>query len=509
MQMTERERVEPPARILVVEDERIVARDLADTLGGLGYAVVGLAATGEQAISLYGTHRPDVVLMDIRLAGPMDGIEAATRIRAQHDVPVIYLTAHSDHDTLLRAKRSGPQGYLVKPFRSAELRCAIEIAIHRHEIDARLRRREQWLATTLRSIGDGVVATDTQQRVMMLNPVAEALTGWTNEEAVGRTLDDIMKVIDERGVTLPSQVGRALDQNTTTTLQDDARLVSRSGAEIPIADSAAPIVSEQGEVVGGVMVFREVSDQRRVDDDVRRLNAELETRVLERTAQLEAANKELEAFSYSVAHDLRAPLRGIDGFSQVLIEDHAANLGPEGLEQLRSVREATRRMSQLIDDMLRLGRAARSDLQRQRVDLSRAARQLLDGLRRGAPGRSVELVIRDSIQVDGDERLLRIALENLLANAWKFTSKTERARIELGAFDNDAAQVVFVRDNGAGFDMQRARKLFTAFHRLHAVNEFEGTGVGLAIVQRINHRHGGRIWAEASVGDGATFYFIL
>jgi PAS domain S-box-containing protein len=507
--MSEVLRAEQPARILVVEDERIVARDLADTLEALGYSVVGSAATGEQAIELNRATRPNVILMDIRLAGAIDGIEAATQIRAEREVPVIYLTAHSDNDTLLRAKRSEPQGYLVKPFRNAELRCAIEIAIHRHEIDARLRMREQWLATTLRSIGDGVVATDTQQKVTMLNPVAEALTGWTHQEAIGRTLDEIMKVVTERGKPVTSPVGRALRQNSVTSLEDDALLVSRSGAAIPIADSAAPIVSAQGEVVGGVMVFRDVSEQRRMDEEIRRLNAELESRVLERTAQLEAANKELEAFSYSVAHDLRAPLRGIDGFSQALIEDHAVNLGADGVQQLRFVREATGRMAQLIDDLLRLARVARSELQRQRVDLSRAAGEITVELRRAHPGRTVELVIPDGVFVEGDERLLRIVLDNLLNNAWKFTSKTEHARIELGAFDNDAAHVVFVRDNGAGFDMLRARKLFTAFHRLHPPTEFEGTGVGLAIVQRIIHRHGGRIWAEASVGDGATFYFIL
>lgn len=508
--MTDSNREDPPARILIVEDERIVAIDLAQTLVGLGYLVVDTVATGENAVDEARRQRPDAILMDIRLAGAMDGVTAAALIRAELGIPVIYLTAHADDNTLQRAKETEPLGYLVKPFRGAELRCAIEIAIHRHEIDARLRAREQWLATTLHSIADGVVVTDAQQKVTLLNPVAEALTGWKHHEALGRALDDIMSLVAERArVPIASPVGWALRQRSVAYLQEDAVLIARGGAATPIADSVAPMMNELGEVVGGVMVFRDVTEQRRMECEIQRLNAELEHRVVQRTEQLEAANRELEAFSYSVAHDLRAPLRGIDGFSQMLIEDHASNLGPEGVEQLQLVREATRRMAQLIDDLLRLSRIATADLQKEPVDLSYLARTVTDVLRRAHLNRAIEVVIPDTLIVEGDERLLQIVLENLIGNAWKFTSNTANAMVELGTLDQQDTRVCFVRDNGPGFDMSYAQKLFGAFQRFHSANEFEGTGVGLAIVQRVIHRHGGRIWAESSIGHGTTFYFAL
>ena len=499
-----------PARILVVEDERVVAHDLADSLVELGYVVVDIVATGEQAIERSAAARPSVVLMDIRLGGAVDGIEAAVRIHAQIDVPIIFLTAHSDDHTLQRAKHTYPLAYLVKPFREAELRCAIEIAIHRHEIDARLRVREQWLATTLRSIGDGVVVTDADQRVTLLNPVAEALTGWKHHEALGRALGDIMTIMTaQTGETVASPMGRALAQKGATNLQDGTLLVAKDGASTPIADSAAAMLDDHGELIGGVMVFRDVTKQRRMDREIQRLNEELEHRVVERTRQLEAANKELEAFSYSVAHNLRSPLRGIDGFSQLLIEEHARNLGPAGVEHLCRVRRAAQHMATLIDDLLQLARVARMDLERRPVDLSQLARTVTAGLRNAHPRREIEVAIQDGMVVEGDERLLQVVLENLIGNAWKFTSKVARATIEVGAMDQDAVRIHFVRDNGAGFSMQHADKLFGTFQRLHADSEFEGTGIGLAIVQRIIVRHGGQIWAEGAVGEGATFSFVV
>lgn len=225
--------------------------------------------------------------------------------------------------------------------------------------------------------------------------------------------------------------------------------------------------------------------------------------------QLEAANKELETFSYSVSHDLRAPLRSIDGFSQAVLEDYADKLDAQGKNHLERVRAASQHMAQLIDDMLNLSRVTRSEMRRETVHLSAMAREIAAGLRKTQPERQVGFTIAENVTATGDERLLRVVMQNLLGNAWKYTGKHARARIEFGVKDEDGKPVFYVRDDGAGFDMAYVDKLFGAFQRLHRRGEFPGTGVGLATVQRIIHRHGGRVWAEGTVEKGATFYFTL
>lgn len=280
---------------------------------------------------------------------------------------------------------------------------------------------------------------------------------------------------------------------------------------------ATPARDENGRITKWYGTSTDIEEHKRTEQtlyenqqQIQKLNAELEQRVVERTAELAAANKELEAFSYSVSHDLRAPLRSIDGFSQALLEDYSESIDAQGQNYLQRVRAASQRMAQLIDDMLNLSRVSRVEMRREQINLSAITREVLEQLQREQPERTVEAIIADNINARGDERLLRIALENLLGNAWKFTSKQRSARIEFGVREGDAGEdVFFVRDDGAGFDMAYADKLFGAFQRLHSVSEFEGTGIGLATVQRIIRRHGGRIWAESEVDRGATFYFTL
>jgi light-regulated signal transduction histidine kinase (bacteriophytochrome) len=242
---------------------------------------------------------------------------------------------------------------------------------------------------------------------------------------------------------------------------------------------------------------------------IRQQHRELERQVANRTMQLDNANKELEAFSYSVSHDLRAPLRSIDGFSQVLLKEHSDKINEQGQNYLQRVRKASQRMAQLIDDMLNLSRVSRGELNIQQVNLSYIANEITNELKNSNPERVVEFTIQNEIIANGDESLLRIVLENLIGNAWKYTSKHPTACIEFGMFQKGKKTIYFVRDDGAGFDMKYAQKLFGAFQRLHDSNEFQGTGVGLATVQRIIHRHGGSVWAEGEVNKGATFYFTI
>jgi light-regulated signal transduction histidine kinase (bacteriophytochrome) len=256
-------------------------------------------------------------------------------------------------------------------------------------------------------------------------------------------------------------------------------------------------------------LLNEVIKRRKAENEVRRLNGHLECLIAERTAQLEQANKELEAFSYSVSHDLRAPLRYIDGYSRALQEDYESRLDSTGVQYLQRIQAATNRMDQLIDALLQLSRISRADVQRTTTNLSALVQSICADLRERYPERQVHVTITPGVRAMADSQLVRIALENMLSNAWKFTQKQEHPHIIFGTVRRAGETIFFVRDNGAGFDMALAHTLFQPFQRLHTASEFEGNGIGLAIVQRIIRRHRGRVWAEGAVNKGATVCFTL
>jgi PAS domain S-box-containing protein len=302
---------------------------------------------------------------------------------------------------------------------------------------------------------------------------------------------------------------RAALAGETPGYDDEFRVVWPDGSLRYLRNLGRLVRDDQGRPLRFVGVTMDVTAARRAQEDARRLNAELERRVEERTAQLTAANRELESFSYSVSHDLRAPLRAIDGFSQALMEDYGRAMSDEARGHLRRVRQASQRMGQLIDDILELSRTARAELRRRRVSLSAVAEAVLAQLQAAHPARVVTARVEAGLEADADESLSRVLLENLLGNAWKYTGKKPAARIAFGRTAKDGRDVFFVEDDGDGFEMTYAHKLFGPFQRLHGVEEFEGTGIGLATVRRIVERHGGAVWGEGRPGQGATFYFTL
>ena len=366
------------------------------------------------------------------------------------------------------------------------------------------------LAVTLASIGDGVIAVDTNGCVVLMNRAAADLTGWSPAEAMGQPLTEVLQVVrEEDGMPVALPVTEVMASGKLIELAPNSLLISRDGSRRSIADSGAPIIDGTGATIGAVLVFRDVTERQRQEAQIRQLNAELEQRVEERTAQLEVALRELESFSYSVSHDLRAPLRHITGFSAALEEEYCDLLDDPGKDYLHRIVRAASRMGILIDDMLQLSRLVRAPMHRIPLDLSDMAREILQELRGAAPERQVQTVVAEGMTASGDPVLARAVLENLLGNAWKYTGKRELAVIEVGEAEVEGKSAFYVRDNGAGFDMAYADKLFQVFQRLHRDDEFEGTGIGLASVRRIVQRHGGQVWGDGAVEQGATFYFTL
>ncbi|MEK6663057.1 MAG: PAS domain S-box protein [Pseudomonadota bacterium] len=363
-------------------------------------------------------------------------------------------------------------------------------------------------AEILNIAADAILAVDEQQRIVIFNQGAERMFGYTAKEVAGQPLD----------MLLPARYAAAHHQhlkNFASAAATARRMGERSevfgrrkdGSEFP-AEASISRMTQGGKTMFTAIV-RDVTERYEAEAAIHKLNEELEQRVQRRTAQLETANKELESFSYSVSHDLRAPLRGIDGFTRMLEDDYADKLDDKGRSHLHRVRAAAGRMGELIDDMLLLSQITRSEMKLAPVNLAAIARLVVRDLVHAEPGRSVVFIAVDQAPAQADPRLLRIVLDNLLGNAWKFTGQQPEAQVEFGTETGEAGLVYFVRDNGAGFDMAYADKLFGAFQRLHAQEEFPGTGIGLSIVQRIIHRHGGKTWAESQEGAGATFYFTL
>ena len=365
--------------------------------------------------------------------------------------------------------------------------------------------RERFRATfEYAAVGIGQVSLDGRWQVV--NQRLAEITGRTRDELLRSSFQEITHPDDlERDLV---EVRRVLDGKASS-YEIEKRYLRKDGSIVWVNLTAALVHKEDGSPDYFISVVQDISGRVAAEDELRQLNAQLEDRVRQRTEALRAVNAELESFSYSVSHDLRAPLRSIDGFSQALEEDAADKLHAEARGFLRRIRAATRRMGELIDDLLRLSRIARMQVRRETVDVSALARAALDELRSHDPERPVEIDVEPGLRANADPRLVKIVLENLLGNAWKFTRGRAPARIEVFS-SGDGAQIEFgVRDNGAGFDAAYGDQLFKPFHRLHRSEQFEGTGIGLATVRRIVHRHGGEIRAESAVGRGATFWFTL
>jgi len=377
----------------------------------------------------------------------------------------------------------------------------------RKKSEETITRERNLLRVLVEHIPDPIYVKDRQGRFVMLNtPTARGFNLTTPELVVGKTDFDLH----------PPDKASYFYEEEQTVLRSGIPLINEERWDVPaegeprwLSVTKVPWRNENGEIVGLVGINRDLTDRKQAEDEIRILNAELEQRVLERTAELVAANRELEDFAYSVSHDLRSPLRGIDGFSQALLEDNAAMLNEQGKHYLNRIRAASQRMGQIIDDLLKLSRVTRAGVQRVAVDLSEMAKNFFQEAQMAQPNRIVEVVIEPKLTVFADPNLIRMAFHSILENAWKFTAAHPSAHIQVGKKEQDGESVYFVRDDGIGFDMTYANKLFGTFQRLHSLTDYEGTGIGLAIVQRVVQRHGGRVWAQSEVDKGTTIFFTI
>jgi PAS domain S-box-containing protein len=387
----------------------------------------------------------------------------------------------------------------------------IGAAIARQASDAALRETE----TTVRTLGNNlpnggiyqlIIGPDGDYRFSYLSEGIQEITGLPVEQML-QTPELVI------GQILPEDLARLaeIEQEVNRTegkASFDIRIRDASGNIKWCHHSVAARHSDNGSIIWDAIV-QDVTDRKLAEEEIRQLNAYLELRVRQRTVDLQTANQELEAFSYSVSHDLRGPLRHLDGYSKLLLLDYEDRLDEDGKSILGHIRQSAQQMNQLIDDLLKLSRTTRAEMHPTEVNLSALADQIIASLRQSDPGRQVKVLIQSGLAAWGDASLLKVVLDNLLRNAWKFTSQTPEAHIQVAGFEEDGKFVFYVRDNGAGFDMQYASRLFIPFQRLHRPDEFEGTGIGLATIKRIILRHGGKVWAKSQVGQGATFYFTL
>lgn len=470
-------------KVLIVEDNANDRRLLRYTFEHHDCTVIE-AQDGEEGLDLAARHMPDVIVSDA-LMPRMDGFQLLRALKVDPRLKAIpflfYSATYTGEQEAELALTHGAEAFIIKPTEPEELwqkTCSVFRAWEARQGAPARPAVEESEAEYLREYSQ-MVATKLETKVLELE---EALFQRIQAENEVRSLNaELEQRVRERTADLELQ---------SKELAESRQALMNLVEELKKTNEALSTGIRQRE---------------QAQEEISCLNEDLQRQKL----SLEATNRELESFSYSVSHDLRAPLRHIDGFSLALQDECLGQLDTNGQRYLLRIRKACQHMENLIDDLLNLSRLSRTPLQREQVNLSELAREIIEQLRLPEPDRQVGITVAEGVTVTGDATLLRSVMENLLGNAWKYTRKKEQPIIDFGATEQGGRTVYYVRDNGAGFDMAYAEKLFGVFQRLHKAEEFEGTGIGLATVQRIIHRHGGEVWAEAKVNEGATFYFSL
>jgi PAS domain S-box-containing protein len=490
------------ARILVVEDEVIVARAIASQLSQLGYVVTGTASSGKVAIAKALETQPELVLMDIILKGEMDGIATASHIREQLDVPVIFLTAYGDNNTLERAKITQPFGYIVKPFTTKDLKIAIEIGLLKHQLERELRQNRDQLATLLNSISDAVIATNEQGKVTFMNPAAETLTGWQQKDALGNEAANIFHIVDEATDTiLENPVTKVLREQQVVYLEEFTSLIRRDGKRVPIGDSASPLKGGPDKINGVVVVFWDLSDRR-------------QTKVLEKALEKEQELNRLKSlFISTVSHEFRNPLTVIQTAVE-LIEMKGGNLTDvkRGI-YLKRIQGAVQSMEKLMEEVLFVGRAEAKKLvyNPAPLNLEQFCLELIKDFSIVESSECEVVFTCHSDRTDAvmDEGLLNYMFGNLLSNAIKYSPRGGKIQFNLICDPIEKVAIFYIQDQGMGIPEADQARLFESFYRGSNVQSIKGTGLGLVIVKRCVDAHRGQISVTSQIGVGTTFTVIL
>jgi len=454
--------------------------------------------------------KPNVILSDHGLPA-FDGFAALSLAQNKApEVPFIFVTGSLGEEMAIKALKSGATDFVLK-HRLMTLPPALHRALRQTEFRAMRRQAESALQTseeryrTLVEISPDALFVQSDDKIVFINSAGAKLFGASRpSELIGKAVREMIHPACWKEVR--QRLKRMCDEGKSLPFSEQV-MVRLDGVAVDVELAAAPLMFE-GKTAAQVMAH-DITDRKRAREEIMQLNVTLEKRVEERTFELEAANKELEAFSYSVSHDLRAPLRHIEGFIEILLSCHTSSLDREAANHLQTISQSAKQMGRLIDDLLAFSRTARAELLKTKIQLTGLVKAIIRDLREDYQNRDVQWTIGELPEVEADPALLRQVFLNLLGNALKYTRTRKQARIQVGPSDNETEHIIFVRDNGVGFDVRYAHKLFGVFQRLHRANEFEGTGIGLANVRRIISRHGGRTWAEAQLDKGATFFFSL